>query len=151
MAAKPTAFAQLSGHGLDGVLQSLGAIVDAASFSINDKQKLTALIQSAQESAQEDGELGAPAAAVYESKSGSIVEVLEDLKEKAEEQLSELRKAEVNAKHNYAMLKQSLDDQVAADTKGMSEQKAANAAALETKASAEGDLATTQTDLKTTE
>merc|ERR1719454_141547 len=136
MAAKPTAFAQLSGHGLDGVLQSLGAIVDAASFSINDKQKLTALIQSAQESAQEDGDFGAPAAAVYESKSGSIIEVLEDLKEKAEEQLSELRKAEVSAKHSYGMLKQSLEDQMAAENKDLDETKASEAADTESKASA---------------
>merc|ERR1719343_1263447 len=147
MESKPAAFTQLAGHGLDGVLQSLDAIVNAASFSAKDKQKLAALIQST----QEDGELGAPAASVYESKSGSIVEVLEDLKEKAEEQLSDVRKAEVNAKHSYAMLKQSLEDQMAADSKDMDEEKANQAAATESKANAESELATTQADLKTTE
>merc|ERR1719437_172752 len=147
MESKPGAFAQLAGHGLDGVLQSLDAIVNAASFSVKDKQKLAALIQST----QEDGELGAPSASVYESKSGSIVEVLEDLKEKAEEQLSEVRKAEVNAKHSYAMMKQSLKDQMAADSKDMEEVKANQAADTESKASAESELATTQADLKTTE
>merc|ERR1719437_388977 len=147
MESKPGAFAQLAGHGLDGVLQSLEAIVNAASFSVKDKQKLAALIQST----QEDGELGAPAASVYESKSGTIVEVLEDLKEKAEEQLSDVRKAEVNAKHSYAMLKQSLEDQMAADSKDMDEEKASQAAATESKAIAESELGTTQADLKTTE
>merc|ERR1719215_2125856 len=130
MESKSTAFTQLAGHGIDDMPQPLDAIVDAASFSAKDKQKLTTLIQAK----QEDGELGAPAAAVYESKSGSIVEVLEDLKEKAEEQLSDVRKAEVNAKHNYGMLKQSLEDQMAADSKDMGEEKANQAAATESKA-----------------
>lgn len=42
-----------------------------------------------------------------------IVEVLEDLKEKAETQLSELRKGETTAKHEYKMLAGSLKRQVA--------------------------------------
>ena len=37
--------------------------------------------------------LGAPAAKNYESKSGGIVDVLEDMKDKADAELSELRKA----------------------------------------------------------
>merc|ERR1711939_436120 len=57
--------------------------------------------------------LGAPAAAVYKTHSTSIVDVLEDLKDKAEAELADLRKAETNAQHNYDMLKQSLEDQKA--------------------------------------
>merc|ERR1719498_1413411 len=92
---------------------------------------------------------GAPAAAVYKTHSGGIVDVLEDLKEKAEGELSDARKAESNAKHNYNMMKQSLDDQMAADTKEMNEEKSAKASAEEDKAAAEGDLATTIKELKT--
>merc|ERR1712226_1256004 len=88
-------------------------------------------------------ELGAPAAAAYESKSGDIVDTLEDLKEKAESELSELRKAETAAKHNYEMLKQSLSDQLDADKKDMADEKAAKSAAEEGKATAEGDLSVT--------
>jgi len=69
------------------------------------------------------------------------------LKEKAEEQLSELRKAEVNTKHNFDMLKQSIEDQNGHDTKNMDAAKAGKAAAEETKAAAEGDLANTDKDL----
>merc|ERR1719498_1850954 len=90
---------------------------------------------------------GAPAAAVYKTHSGGIVDVLEDLKEKAEGELSDARKAESNAKHNYNMMKQSLDDQMGADTKEMNEEKAAKAGATESKATAEGDLASTQKQL----
>jgi len=71
------------------------------------------------------------------------VDVLDDLKEKAEEELADLRKAEGGAKHNFQMLKQSLDDQISADGKDMAEQKAAKAAADENKATAVGDLAQT--------
>ena len=37
--------------------------------------------------------------------------MFEDLKDKAEGELADLRKAETNAQHNYDMLKQSLEDQ----------------------------------------
>merc|ERR1740129_1544162 len=108
---------------------------------------LLALVQSRQSAESDNDELGAPAAAVYKTHSNSIFDVLEDLKEKAETQLSDLRKAEVNTKHNYEMLRQSLEDQIAADTKGMEEEKASKAASEEAKATAEGDLAATLKDL----
>merc|ERR1719254_431401 len=49
------------------------------------------------------------------------------------------------------MMKQSLEDQMAADNKDMEEEKANQAAATESKAGAESELATTQADLKTSE
>ena len=61
--------------------------------------------------------LGAPAAVVYKTHCTSIVDVLEDLKDKAEGELADLRKAETNAQHNYDMLEQSLEDLKAADGK----------------------------------
>merc|ERR1719480_115828 len=94
--------------------------------------------------------MGAPAAAVYKSHSSGIIDVLEDMKEKAEAELSDLRKEETNSKHNYDMLKQSLDDQMAADTKDMDDEKAAKAEASEGKATAEGDLGETVKMLKDT-
>jgi hypothetical protein len=45
-------------------------------------------------------------------------------------------------------MKQSLEDQMAADTKDMNEEKSAKAAADEGEATAEGDLATTVAELK---
>merc|ERR1711920_533236 len=98
-------------------------------------------------SESDDSELGAPAAAVYKTHSTSILDVLDDLKEKAEEQLSDLRKAETNTQHNYDMLKQSLTDSIAADTKDLGEEKAAKNDAESAKATAEGDLAQTNKEL----
>merc|ERR1719207_355076 len=123
----------------------MSAVVDAAGFSTSDRSKLMALVQAKQ--GDEDTEFGAPSAASYKSHSSGIIDVLEDLKEKAEGELSEARKAESSAKHNYDMMKQSLDDQMAADTKDMNEEKAAKEAASEGKATAEGDLATTVKEL----
>merc|ERR1712129_261298 len=71
-------------------------------------------------------------------------------KEKAEGSLSDLRKEETNTKHNFDMLKQSLDDQMAADTKDMEDEKAGKAEAEEGKATAEGDLEETVKLLKNT-
>merc|ERR1719207_493696 len=99
------------------MIKSMGAIIDAASFSAKDQKNLAALVQSQQGAEADDELLAAPAAAVYKSHSSSIFDVLEDMKEKAEGQLGELRKAESTTKHNYNMLKQSLEDEIAADSK----------------------------------
>jgi len=104
---------------------------------------LVALVQNQ----NDDEELGAPAAAVYESKAGGIVDVLADMKDKAEGELGDLRKAENSAKHNFNMLKQSLDDQISADSTDLKQEKNALAAAQEGKATAEGDLSVTKKEL----
>jgi len=127
------------------VLKGLNVVINAASFSSNDQQKLTALVQ--QRSNSDDEELGAPAAAVYKTHSSSIFDVLEDMKEKAETQLDELRKAESTTKHNFSMLKQSLEDEMNADNKDMDEEKSLKAAAEETEATSTGDLAETVKEL----
>merc|ERR1719161_2630779 len=105
------------------MLQGLQAVMNAAAFSADDQSKLTALVQQSQGSDSDDDEPGAPAAAVYKSHSGSLLEVLEDMKEKAETQLSDLRKAEATSEQNYKMLKQSLEDSMGADAKDLEEEK----------------------------
>jgi len=144
---------QVSMKNMDNLMQVLKTVIEAASLNNHDQKTLIALAQSNADSDSDDdaAELGAPDPDAYKSHSGSILDVLEDMKEKAEGQLNELRKAEMNAKHNYEMLKQSLTDQMAADNKEMSDSKAAKAAAQETKAVAEGDLAVTEKDLKDAE
>ena len=98
------------------LFKALGVVVDAAGFSVADKTHLTALVQQRSESDDDDEESGAPAAKVYESKAGGIVGVLADMKDKAESELSDLRRAENNAQHHCNMLKQSLEDQIKADS-----------------------------------
>jgi len=146
MSKNPASLAQVDTRNLDSVLKGLSAVINAASFSSKDQEKLTALVQQNSESDDEDP--GAPAAAVYKTHSASIFDVLEDMKEKAEGQLADLRKAESNAKHQYNMLKQSLTDEIEADTSDMNEEKSLKAATEEQKAGAEGDLAETVKELK---
>jgi len=145
MDKNPAALVQVDQTNLQSVLKGLETVINAASFSTADQQTLTALVQSQQVSAtdSDDEELGAPAAAVYKSHSSSIFDVIEDMKEKAESQLSDVRKAEATSVHNYNMLKQSLEDQIDADTKDMDEEKSLKASSEETKATADGDLAET--------
>merc|ERR1719439_364911 len=118
-------------------------LVEASSISNTDAAKLTALVQSKQESADSDEELGAPDPAVYKSKSGGIVDVLNDLLADAEGQLEDARKAESNLQNNYEMLKLELEDAMKYGGQEMDKKKKQNAASEETKAEAEGDLEVT--------
>jgi len=147
----PALLQQANSGDFGALLKSLSTVVDAAAFSVADHQKLVALVQDKQGGATDDDDMGAPSAATYTSHSSNIIDVLEDLKEKAEEELADLRKAESSTKHSYAMLKQSLEDQMAADGKDLDEQKAAKAAADETRATASGDLTETTKDLANAE
>jgi len=147
MAKNPAAFAQIDMSSFTKLTQAIGAVTDAAAFTASDKSKLIALVQSQDSSDDDDEEQGAPAPNSYESQSGGIVDVLNSMKEKAEGELKELRKAESNAAQNFNMLKGSLDGQIGADTKDMGEEKSTKAANEEQKATDSGDLAMTEKDL----
>lgn len=139
----PAAFAQVDASNMKIFVKTLSTIVDAASFPVSDQTKLLAMVQSQtqQGDAADEEELGAPApGASYKTHSSSISDVLEDLKERAEGQLMNLRKAEANSRHNYQMLAESLTGQIHADTKDLHSEKAAKAASQEARSIAEGDL-----------
>lgn len=149
MAKNPAALVQLDMTSMQNLVQAVGAIVEAAGLSTADSKKLVALAQT-QES-NDDEAPGAPSAAVYKSHSGGIVDVLEDMKEKAEGELADLRKAEGTAQHNFNMLKQGLEDELGQFNKELTAQKAAKAAADEARATAEGELNVTSKDLAESE
>merc|ERR1719231_1947264 len=94
-AKNPAAFAQIDTTNLQSLTQAIGTVIDAAAFNAEDKTKLVALVQANAD--DDDDDAGAPAPDAYQSKSGGIVDVLAGMKEKAEGELSELRKAEENA------------------------------------------------------
>merc|ERR1712161_124269 len=101
----------------------------------------------AQKESDDDDEAGAPAAAVYKSQSGGIVDTIQDLLEKAEDQLADIRKTEVKNKNNFALLEQSLEDEVKFANKDLDEAKKGIAASTEKKSTADGDLTVTKEDL----
>lgn len=139
---------KIDNQDVDTLVKTLGTLIDAASMSIHDKQRLIALAQNRANTDDGEDALGAPAPEAYKAHSEGILDVLEDMREKAETQLAELRKQEVNERHNYEMTKQSVEDQIAADQKDLAEAKTDASSAGEAKAAAEGDLAVTQKDLK---
>merc|ERR1719482_507719 len=145
MAKTGAAFLQLKNA--NNVVQALKVLVQASSISSSDGSRLTAFVQSQQENEDDDAELGAPAAKTYESKSGGIVEVLNDLLADAEGQLSDLRKKESKLQNNYEMLKQELTDAIKFGNAEMDKTNKANAATEETKAEAEGELEVTNKDM----
>merc|ERR1719440_96485 len=123
--------------------EALNAMVQASVFSSADASRLTALAQTS------DDDTGAPAAAVYESHSGGILDTLAGLLEKAEAQLDEARAKETAAKNNFDMLKQSLSDEIKFANKDMAAAKKGLDESAESKAKAEGDLSATTKDLNT--
>merc|ERR1719333_854370 len=122
--------------------QALNVMVQASAISQADGTRLAALVQT--QSDDSDSDAGAPAAEVYESKSGAIVDTLNGLLEKAEGQLDAATKAETAAKNKFDLLKQSLLDEIKYANKDMDDTKKALAESGEIKAAAEGDLAVTQ-------
>jgi len=135
----------LQSKNMGNLAEAFAAMVQASALSTADGARLTALVQSSADDS--DAEDGAPDAAVYESHSGGIVDTLQNLLEKGENQLSELRKKETSAKNNYEMLKQSLDDSIKFANEDMADAKKSSAECSEKKATAEGDLSATQKDL----
>jgi len=129
--------------------RALSAMVDAAMLRTSDAAKLMAFVQADQKQEDSDGddELGAPAASVYKSHSGNILDTLQDLKDKAESQLDALRKQETSATQNFEMLKQSLEDDIAVTTSDMNNAKKGMASGAERKATADGDLKVTSDEL----
>jgi hypothetical protein len=128
------------------ITSALNILVQASAFDSADASRLTALVQSAQSS--DDDDAGAPDAAVYESHSGNIIDTLEGLNEKAEGQLADARKKETTALHNFEMLKQSLTDSIRFANDDKAEATKGLAEAGEKKSAAEGDLEVTSKDLK---
>jgi uncharacterized coiled-coil DUF342 family protein len=135
-------------------LRFLSTEVDALGMTSQDSQKLSSFIQGLQDRAQETEDeredelaLGAPAAAVYEKKSGGLVELIDELRDKAETQLRELRTNEVKAKQNYGMISQSLKAQLAASKTEFDDEKSSKASAEQEIATAEGELDVTNREL----
>merc|ERR1719273_2235849 len=93
-------------------------------FSMADASKINAFLQNSEADSSDDADINAPDPTVYASHSGDIVETLQNLLDQALAQLAAARKKEVEAVHNFAMLKLSLNDQIKFDTNEMEDAKA---------------------------
>merc|ERR1719343_1946303 len=128
---------------------AFAVMVQASLISTSDGSRLTAFVQDAQKAKDEadDDEVGAPAADVYTSHSGNIVETLQDLTEKAEGQLADARNKETSNLNHFQMLKQSLEDSIRVETSELKDAQKAIGECQGRKSSATGDLAVTSSDL----
>merc|ERR1719316_2405415 len=156
--ATPRSFRSL-GKELAPVVQALGGIVDAAWLDAGSKRKLKSLLQSAQGSSatSEDQDADELSIAKYkhqlkqpqakmvahESKSGNIVTTIEEMQGKAEEALSEVRKKEMEAAHNFNMVKQTLTTAITEGNERVKNSAAAKSSYGQKLESAKGDLVET--------
>jgi hypothetical protein len=131
------------------VAQALNVMVQASLIGTADASKLTALVQDSHRAKDEDDDEapGAPAAAVYESKSGGIIDTMEDLLSKAQGELDAARKQETTSRNEFDMLKQSLDDEIKFGDKEKGEAQKGIAESTEKKSKAEGELQVSSKDL----
>ena len=122
---------------------SLATIVQATWVDSKEKSAVQALLQS--QSQDEDLSLQPQATtAAYESKGGSIIEILQDMQTKAEAALSDARKAEMEEAHAYAMLRQGLETSGKTMGKRKAEASSERSSEEETLHGAEGDLKETE-------
>merc|ERR1719201_3309835 len=137
-----TGFMQMDKTTFSKVMTAVQAVIDVSAVTnAGDAAKLQMLLQAS--TSEDDLELqpaGAPDPAAYKSSSGGIISALEDMLEKAKAQQSEAQKAEMNAKFDFDMLKQKLEDQTKFANKELDDTKKSKAAGEEGKATAEGNL-----------
>merc|ERR1719174_2745767 len=130
------ALVQLKNAG--SVVDALRVLVQAAAFPVADADRLTSFLQASQR--DQDGAMGAPDPAAYESKSGGIVATLEDLLDEAKTALDKARNKEAEDLNNFEVLVQTLKDEINYAEKELAEAKENLATAQEALAAAEGDL-----------
>jgi len=138
--------------GLEALSGALNQIIAAAWIDSSSRSKLKAFMSTEAE-ADDELSLKQPQAAVknYENHSGGIVATLEDMKDKAESTLNNLRREEMQSKHAFEMIKQSLTDAVTNLNKEIDESTAASGSAQEKLGKAEGDLSATEAAKKADE
>jgi len=148
-------FAQLSSDaktagskGLEMALAALGKIVDSGRINAGTRRSLEGLMQT-----EDYQQLRQPQAkeVVYESKSGGIIAKIEEMKEKAEETLSEQRNAEMRSNNDFQQLEQSLNNGITVANEKIGDAKTRISARTQEKAQASGDLVQTEASKKADE
>merc|ERR1719311_1652196 len=107
------------------------------------KRTIASFLATDQEISQDPLSVSAPQANAYEFQSGGVVEMLEKLKDKFQDEKHELEKAELNEKHAYEMAAEDLHSSIDAAEKESSEKAKAKAEAEQGVAADKGDLADT--------
>jgi hypothetical protein len=132
-------FLQVNPAALKHLSDTVTILLDGPMVAEKDTRQLQAFIQARENAKDEEG------LTVDQSEQGggldAVVDVLEDLLEKAESQRAESGKAETEMQFKFDMLKQSLTDELKNDNKHIVKARKKLASYKETKAAVEGDLA----------
>jgi len=126
-------------------MKVLSKIIDSDRISLGSRRSLEGLMQTGAFTTDNEFQFQPQAKeVVYESKSGGIIGKIEEMKEKAEETLTELRSTELKGQQDFNMLEQSLNDgiKVANDKIGVA--KTSIGAKTEELNGAKGDLTQTK-------
>merc|ERR1719160_1009791 len=128
----------------------ISKVLDAGWVNQESKKSLQAMIQTnlnADDKEDAGLTLGQPQPTVtaYESHSGGIVGQIEEMKEKAEDTLSNARSSEMKQQHNFDMMAQSLTDAIAISKEKISEAKSLMATTKEETGKAKAELTETTT------
>merc|ERR1719428_1600095 len=136
-----------SAQNLNTAIKVLGKIIDSTRISFSARNSLKSLLQTGNLGGEDDYEsLRQPQAkeVAYESKSGGIISKIEEMKEKAEETLTDARNTELKAQQDFNMLEQSLNSGIAVGQDKISVAKSAIGAKGEEMNGAKGDLSETE-------
>lgn len=132
-------FAQKSfrSKGLEPVLVGLRAVIEAAEIRTSlPTERLTAMLQELEGSTKEAPGKDKP----DDSKSKTVIMVMEDMRGKAAEQLAKVRAVEAEALHNFKLLRTSVERSSANAQTELAEVKAEMSSGQEFLASTEGEL-----------
>merc|ERR1719450_1689019 len=107
------------------------------------KKVISAFLAQGDELGQDPMSVSAPEANAYEFQSQGVVDMLEKLHDKFEDERTDLEKEESNARHAYEMLVQDLTAQITTATEDREAKAREKAANLQQAAEEKGDLADT--------
>lgn len=127
------------GEGFDRA-QAEGLLQNMAVNNMAMQRVLAAFLQ------QKTSQDGAPAVNAYETQSGGILNLLEELHDKFSGELGALQRAEKAAQQQYDLVKIDLTDAIKYATKEVAEKSARKSSTASDSAKAKGDLAQTRAD-----
>merc|ERR1719456_429735 len=129
---------------LKKVLPALQKIMEATWLPTGSKDNLKAFIQQGVDQGTDDElSMAQPQGTVseYDSHSGGILDTLGDMEEKAQGQLSDLRKQEMEAQFSHQMLTKGLEDEITLLKTKMGDATASKASNAEVLGKTKGELA----------
>jgi len=142
MAFMQTGKRQQATKQLEAIRSALSSVIGAVSIETESKRKLKSFLQQTSGD-NDDLTLKQPQAKMvaYESKSGGILQTVQDMQAKAEGELSDLRKKDMTDAHDFGMIESGLKAEISHDSEKLEAAKSAKSSAEMALGTAQGDLA----------